>query len=193
MRFRSPCATAEAILNTDNSPVMLRFELCTYLFIKKQCKSRNIRIDPIKRELPPFCAPHLSSNVIHALLLTAASREPPVSLDSSIDGILVGDKRRRGKGRGKRGARTVEENAHRSSRSRHLSPMIPVSAAGSNYHGNRNTPIFSTATWRLVMYFGDGSLDGYCVHDICVAPHKEHPASRGLVLLRGIPSVATCI
>lgn len=37
----------------------------------------------------------------------------------------MGDKRRRGK----RGARTVEESAHRSSRSRHLSPMIPVSGA----------------------------------------------------------------
>lgn len=38
----------------------------------------------------------------------------------------MGDKRRRGK----RGARTVEDSAHRSSRSRHLSPMIPVAGAG---------------------------------------------------------------
>jgi len=55
------------------------------------------------------------------------SAEVKLSLDSSVEGILVGDKRRRGSSRGKRGARVAEDNAHRSSRSRHLSPMIPVS------------------------------------------------------------------
>lgn len=39
----------------------------------------------------------------------------------------MGDKRPRGSSRGKRGARVVEDNAHRSCRSRHLSPMMPVS------------------------------------------------------------------
>ena len=56
-----------------------------------------------------------------------------LSLDSSVEGILVGDKRRRGSGRGKRGARAAEDNDHRSSRSRHLSPMIPVSGGFGNY------------------------------------------------------------
>lgn len=46
----------------------------------------------------------------------------------------MGDKRPRGSSGGKRGARAVEDNAHRSSRSRHLSPMIPVSG-GFVRHG----------------------------------------------------------
>lgn len=58
------------------------------------------------------------------------------SLDSSVEGILVGDKRRRGSGRGKRDARAAEDNAHRSSRSRHLSPMIPVSGGFGSHGGD---------------------------------------------------------
>lgn len=45
------------------------------------------------------------------------------SLDSSLEGILVGDKRRRGKRR----SRAAEDDAHRDTRSRHFSPMMPVS------------------------------------------------------------------
>lgn len=60
-------------------------------------------------------------------LLGTISREVSVSLDSSVEGILVGDKRRRGSGRGKSRNRGTEDLAHRSSRSRHLSPLIPVS------------------------------------------------------------------
>ncbi|CAM9154423.1 unnamed protein product, partial [Scytosiphon promiscuus] len=57
------------------------------------------------------------------------SAEIKLSLDSSAEGILVGDKRRRGSGRGKGGLRVAEDTAHRSSRSRHLSPLIPVSGS----------------------------------------------------------------
>ncbi|CAM9445984.1 unnamed protein product, partial [Hapterophycus canaliculatus] len=62
------------------------------------------------------------------------SAEVKLSLDSSAEGILVGDKRRRGSGRGKGGARVAEDTAHRSSRSRHLSPLVPVSG-GLVKHG----------------------------------------------------------
>lgn len=79
----------------------------------------------------------------HALLYMdvppcAAVRETPSSpLDSSLEGILVGDKRRRGSGKSKKGAHgAAEDNAHRNSRSRHLSPMIPVSSRFEN-HGTR--------------------------------------------------------
>lgn len=69
--------------------------------------------------------------------------EDKLSLDSSVDGILVGDKRRRGK----RGARTVEDSAHRSSRSRHLSPLIPV-AGGLVKHGQFDSA--GLATGRIL-------------------------------------------
>lgn len=46
----------------------------------------------------------------------------------------MGDKRRRG---GKRSARAAEENAHRSSRSRLLSPNMPVSAGFGDYGESR--------------------------------------------------------
>ena len=78
----------------------------------------------------------------------------------------MGDKRRRGSGRGKRGARSAEDNAHRSSRSRHLSPMIPVKggygkgerergveAAYEGEHGNR---CFLLAPTKVLL--GDGCL-----------------------------------
>eukprot|EP00903_Cladosiphon_okamuranus_P011726 g11026.t3 len=63
----------------------------------------------------------------------ATSAEVKLSLDSSVEGVLVGDKRPRGSSGGKRGARVAEDNAHRSSRSRHLSPMIPVSGGFVGY------------------------------------------------------------
>ena len=56
----------------------------------------------------------------------------------------MGDKRRRG---GKRGARAAEENAHRSSRCRHLSPNLPVSTGSGDYGEGRDLRVHE---WQCV-------------------------------------------
>lgn len=83
---------------------------------------------------PSFAIPALRTPRNQLSSSGPTSAEIKLSLDSSAEGILVGDKRRRGSGRGKGGARVAEDTAHRSSRSRHLSPLVPVSG-GLVKHG----------------------------------------------------------
>lgn len=98
-------------------------------------------------------APYCLLSRCGSVCVSCAAAYVSLTLDSSAEGILVGDKRRRG---GKRDARATEDSAYRSSRSRHLSPLIPVSGGFATQGAIILRPFFIAC--RVIMLVGPFSF-----------------------------------